>query len=584
MNDTLNKDHNSRKISPPEFDTVKFICTRKFQKDQNGNLVNYTEDLEALGEKLDLGSVIWLHMGGISAKNWRALMKYCGEKGYVIFDIWGYIPGQKSSAQEWYLQDFGEFSPSDEDYQELLKTVGSDNFWGYDIGEQDSRYLGIFAPHYSPTTMDRRVQYQRFFNHFAKMRKDLKNDYSVLAGSTNVHYLAKEGGCRMIGGESLQIHPNINVWHAFIRGASKEYGIPFFGNVSVFNNFGYRMPYDARVDEFGSESGRTSGPSDSMFKNVFYTLYHYGSSLMGFEHFVTEKIGNAEELTAVGAIHKEVQALAKNKRPLKMVAPVAIYMDFFQGWQAPRNAVNLELFRVWGDLPYSMGDFQIAAVFELLYPNYCDSALFKDERGFLVDTPYCDIAEVVLSDAHEGKLDNYRLIIVAGDLKLDKEQTAKLNRFMDNGGKVICDNRNLAFAHENLIRIHTPYFIEESPVSEGGYLNKSESSIEFPYVLSSQAKGVLDRELRRVAPVRIENGSAMVVVSTNETDKCQELLVINNGNTVQNLKLTPNGHKTIEVTVKPKELARFSCHFSAGLDCRPAAGTPKLNNDLAVAL
>ncbi len=519
-------------ISP---DTVEFICCRSFRKDENGNLIHFREDLELLSEKLGLGKVIWLHMGGINARNRSEFLEYCAEKEYTVFDVWGYVPGNRPSDVQWYLQAFGEFAPTQAEHAETLQLLDG-RFLGYDIGEQDSRYLQIFAQHCAVMSLDRVEQYRRHYDFFARMRRDLCQDFSVLAGSTNVHYLAKENGCRMIGGEAIQIHPNINVWQAFIRGASRQYGVPWFGTVSVFNAFGYRTGCDTRTDEFGMEAGRECGPSDSLLRRVFHYLYESGAALMGFESFVQED----GKLTPAGKIQREVMALGQRRH--KIIAPVAILLDFFQGWQPPRNAINVETFRVWGELPYDESDFRLNAIFEMLYPGYTDSAVFRDERGFLVNTPYGDIAEVILSDCRPEVLDAYKLVVLGGALALDEEQRAKLQRFMERGGKIVGES-TLGFSHPNFIGID--HFLE--PDGPATWENRYEMPIRSPFRLTEGARAVLDREFRAVMPLRF-SGAAMAVTSEHHH------LLINCGTESSRISLPDEG---TEVTLAPHELMRL---------------------------
>jgi len=52
-----------------------------------------------------------------------------------------------------------------------------------------------------------------------------------------------------------------------------------------------------------------------------------------------------------------------------MMTPVAVLLDFFAGWTPPRHLYRPELYRVWGNLPYSSADHWTHTVFDLLYPG-----------------------------------------------------------------------------------------------------------------------------------------------------------------------------------------------------------------------
>ena len=67
--------------------------------------------------------------------------------------------------------------------------------------------------------------------------------------------------------------------------------------------------------------------------------------------------------------------------------------------------------------------FRLDALFEFLYPGYSNGPVFKDERGFLVNTPYGDTVEVLLSDVRAEILGEYKLVIVPEINNADVEST-----------------------------------------------------------------------------------------------------------------------------------------------------------------
>jgi hypothetical protein len=54
------------------------------------------------------------------------------------------------------------------------------------------------------------------------------------------HYFLKEMVYTLIGAETAQGLPNGQVYYSFIRGAGKQYGVPWFGNASVWNRWGWK--------------------------------------------------------------------------------------------------------------------------------------------------------------------------------------------------------------------------------------------------------------------------------------------------------------------------------------------------------
>lgn len=549
-------DYAWREVKPCTFDEldgeIQFVAIRKFHKNDEGRLDNFRKELSLAMDHFGLGRVVWLHFAALSARNWREFLAHCARKKCFLFNIWGYVPGQ--GGDEVLSKDFGEFQPGEADHKLLLKTMGN-RFLGYDIGEQDSRYLMIFSPLQCPFSMNRQVQYRNFHRFFRRMRRDLREDVSVLAGSSLIHFLAKEGGTRMIGVESLQIHMNINVWYAFVRGAGKQYGILWFGNASMFNAFGYRDFCPDRIDAYGLEVGVSAGPSDNMLRRVLYALFVYNSTILGFEHFLYNASSPKPELTGCGQIQKEVMRLAADKTLRKQLhTPVAILTDFFQGWVPPRNVVNMDTHRVWGGIPYSMGDYQISALFHLFYPGYADSAAFRDERGFLTETPFGDVCDVILSDCRPEVLDGYDLIILAGDMSIHREIAFKLRRFVKQGGRLILSTSvqgwesiapgkirqfswgcRIVFGTGDITVIAIPNMLESKPRIKD-YVNRVDIPCPLVYELDATARDVLVRVIRQVIPLRVK-GECMATFSFNDHESEALLLLGNSGGKPQRVQI-----------------------------------------------
>ena len=69
---------------------------------------------------------------------------------------------------------------------------------------------------------------------------------------------------------------------------------------------------------------------------------------------------------------------------------------------------------VWGNIPRNAGDIQTARFFEWVYPGYETAASHPDERGKIVNTPFGDSFDVILSNAGDACLAKYRCVILLG--------------------------------------------------------------------------------------------------------------------------------------------------------------------------
>jgi len=429
-------DYERRAVKPPTWETFKnrtqFTCLRGFGE-QGGQLVGFAEELEKYSRTHELGDVIWPSYSTIFATNLCDLADEIKRRDLYLFDIWGFVPG---SGPGGYWQ---QFTPPAGALPMLEAKLG-ERWLGMDIGEQDGRYIGGYANQMTPSSASRFEQYLNFQRHFERMGDDLGQKLSALVSLNFGHYFLKEGTYTLIGAETAQGLPNNQVYYAFIRGAGRQYGVPWFGNASVWNRWGYKS-YGAAGGSGGEIHGPTKGTSLSLLKRLIYSHILYNCVAVGFESGWIE----GDKLTPIGRIQQSAQRWVKeNGQPGVMHTPVALLVDFYSGWSFPRHLYSGDVYRVWGNRPYEAGDYLTDAVLDLLYPGYQDSSYFHDESGFLAPTPYGDIADCLLSDAPLWALDRYSVVIVAGELGGGREVRDKLQAYAERGGHVVITAGNLA--------------------------------------------------------------------------------------------------------------------------------------------
>ena len=428
-------DYDRRAVKPPTWETFKnrtqFTCLRGFGE-KDGRLVGFAEELEKYSRTYELGDVIWPSYSTIFATNLCDLADEIKRRDLYLFDLWGYVPG---SGPGGYWQ---QFTPPAGRLPMLEAKLG-ERWLGMDIGEQDGRYIGGYANQMTPASASRFEQYLNFQRHFERMGDDLGHKLSALVSLNFGHYFLKEGTYTLIGAETAQGLPNNQVYYAFIRGAGRQYGVPWFGNASVWNRWGYKT-YGSAGGSGGETHGPTKGTSLSLLKRLIYSHILYNCVAVGFESGWIE----GDKLTPIGRIQQSAQRWVKeNGQPGVMHTPVALLVDFYSGWSFPRHLYSGDVYRVWGNRPYEAGDYLTDAVLDLLYPGYQNSSYFHDESGFLAPTPYGDIADCLLSDAPLWALDRYAVVIVAGELGGGREVRDKLQAYAERGGHVVITAGNL---------------------------------------------------------------------------------------------------------------------------------------------
>ncbi|MBN1417541.1 MAG: hypothetical protein JXP34_02130, partial [Planctomycetes bacterium] len=402
-------DDDRRAVKPPSWDTfghrTRFTCLRGFRM-EGDRIVGFAEDIETFTRRFELGEVIWPSYPILFATNLGDLADEIRRRGLFLFDIWGYVPG---SGPGGYWQ---QFTPPAAALTMLEEKLG-ERWLGTDIGEQDGRCIGGYAKQMTPSSDDRFAQYLQFQRHFERMGDDLGHKHATLVSLNFGHYLIKEGTYTLIGAETAQALPNGQVYYAFIRGAGKQYGVPWFGNASIFNRWGFKT-YGSSGTSDGYAHGPSKGTSLSLLKRLLYGHILYNCVAVGFENGWID----GDSLSPIGEIQRAARRWVEMQGPPgTMLTPVALLLDFYAGWSFPRHLYAGDVYRVWGNLPYAEGDYFTDAVLDLLYPGYANASYFHDESGFLTPTPYGDIADCLLSDAPPWLLRRYAVVIVAGELR-----------------------------------------------------------------------------------------------------------------------------------------------------------------------
>lgn len=434
-------DDSRRHVRPPDWNTfgnrVHFATLRDFPV-KDGKLAGFREEIEKYTRTFDLGDVIWPSYPVLFAENVQELAGEIRERKLFLFDIWGYVPG---SGRGGYWQ---QYQPPPGVFQMLESSLG-ERWLGMDVGEQDGRYIGGYAPQMHPAGGSRFEQYLNFHRHFERMTTDLGSRMSTLVSLNFGHYFLKEGIYTLIGAETAQGLPNGQVYYAFIRGAGKQYGVPWFGNASVWNRWGWKVYGDK-----GDDHGPTKGTSLSLLKRLMYSHILYNSVFAGFESSWFE----GAQLSPVGKMQQAANRWTREHgQPGVMMTPIALLADFQSGWSFPRHLYSDRVYRVWGNLPYEPGDYLTDGVLDLLYPGYQDSSYFHDETGFGTATPFGDSADVLLSDAPGWLLDRYPLVVVAGELSGGAEVRDKLQAYAEAGGRLYLTAGNLAKLPEGIAGI-----------------------------------------------------------------------------------------------------------------------------------
>jgi len=543
------------------------MSLRGFHLNEEGVCDRYKEEIDWYVKKLSLGDILWINRRFTQAKNFREVVRYIAEQDLWLFDIWGYVPTGEPGKDNSWVESRSYTTPSGNAHQFILQTLGS-KFLGWDNGEQDGRYLCHYGRMFCPTAFNKLQAYEHFVGYFHRLSNHMSNYLTVLLGLYHAHYMLHLDNHRLIGAETAQHLPSVPPWFAFIRGAGKQYGVLWFGNASIWNRWGYK-----RYDKSGSggwfEFGPDKGTSLSLLKRLWYVHLMYGCCMMSYES------GHVLEDHSEAMLAKEKKKGAKGKLSLSPIGelqvegikwqeahpdlgvqytPVALLLDFYQGWTPARSAYGGPYIS-WGDMSYSAGDYQIDAFFRWVYPGYEDAGFYHDERGFLTDTPIGDVFDVLLSNAKEDILAQYRAVVTLGDIVLEGRLLEKVLRYVKTGGKLITwkehlgeeaqeilkrlglskltEAKQLAYGKGTVVFLgNNRGIVRKGKIPEGliNYGSKHEAEKPFPaaYVLNTDVKRELLNELNGYSLVKVKGSPIQIITNLTKRDNELLLALVNN--------------------------------------------------------
>ena len=513
-------------------------------------MINYAEDVKkyCLDPNTTLGHVIWPRGPDFMfAENYKDFIDYVKSQGLYITSIHGFAPFNPG------------YRPPKEVLDYLEEALGA-RWFGMANGEQDGHYFGAFGIEVIPQNMAPSEQYLNFRAYFKGMEGILGPKMTTLLSSTFSHYQLKTGLYTIAGAETSQTGPNSQLRYSFIRGAGKQYGVLWFGNVSVYNRFGHKVytenekksrkytkrakkktyrsfpPYEDKGREYVCDNNSTlmdpygpnCGTSLNLMKRLMYAQMMYNSIYVSFEDgwFTDSNQGNT--LSPIGLIQhnaylwsKKIQNLGTN------VVTVGLYLDFFSGWTAPRLRTG-NIYRMWSHLPYTHADYFTDQVLRMVYPGYQDASYFHDESGISSATPYSDNLDVLLSDAPSWVLQQYDTIIIGGELKTNLLEVAgNLEEYVMNGGNLLMTAGNLMKLPNGIFNITSDiksckfvpggqkYYVPGQRTPYDEYYNMTLCDIQIPSSLDSIMVGFLTADSTPLAWGISFKGGGTVVIFTS---------------------------------------------------------------------
>ena len=242
---------------------------------QGNRIVHYSEDLEKYTRTYELGDVVWPVYSILFAKNLGDLVDEMRRRNLYLFDVCGYRARHGSRRR---LEQFK--TPAEA--LKLLEAKLGPRWLGMDVGEQDGRYIGLYAAQMYPASASRLEQYFNFQRHFQRMTDDLGNKMAALLSLNFGHYFLKEGVYTLWrrDGPGAAEQSGLLCLHPRRRQAIRR---ALVRQCVDLQSLGFQDVWRKGVDRFNYRYGPTQGTSLSLLKRLMYSGILYNWAIVGFE-------------------------------------------------------------------------------------------------------------------------------------------------------------------------------------------------------------------------------------------------------------------------------------------------------------
>lgn len=456
-------------------------------------------------------------------------MQYIKDQGYFLHNIGGYLPGEQNSNL--YTPDW---------FYNLLTTIIPNRFTGMDIGEQDQRLNFQAKNAINPFTLNKKISFLKNREYMSKVGEDQGDWGSLLSCMWYWQYPAKDNQAYLLGAETQNKVTNPQIHFSNLRGAGKQYGILWYGDIAFCDAVYKTYTYDAQT---GTYIDNGKGGSPAFIKRSYYSQYAYNATILSLESGWTGGWASSTgALTPIGQMHNDAFEMVRNNpRPGTIHTPIAMMNDFYQGFMPARQVANT--LQTWNKIPYEAGDYLTDSLYSMFYPKYEDCGYFQNEQGAISNTPYGDCFDTLLSDSRLEIMKQYPVIYASSDMiSADDELLSKVEAYVNNGGYyvVTADNAKKLWPTWYNSATKVTYPANTSVLWANGNQNITEpNDFEVYQNLNMPANCVIDAKTSDnktvVAEIGMGNGKIILINSPYGLNKTQMTFNYNSiyGPTVQ---------------------------------------------------
>jgi hypothetical protein len=377
------------------------------------------------------------------------------DRPFVFLSYGNWLQGNRRAAQECRLQSLLTPTWDDPTFPHPLEAKATE--WGWSL---------------QPEGKTRRECYEWVRQVYLEKIKERAHSplplnqgepFYSLTGHSWFSVYGAQWGCNMVGLETGENIIAMQAQIAFLRGAARQNGKPFYvqpsqwygGTVPLFregeDEFTPHELDEAKVREGIRRGGiaiPNGGHSPSLLARMWYVAWLSGAAVVCPEacqanFFAAEQVESypGDQRIPLSPIGKRAQAFLRIVQQHPEIGvpytPFAILLDEFCGF----NGFPLTQPRPWNVLPPTLGDREISLFLDTVYPRsmYLDFMPGVDverEDRRLVDSPYGDSFDVLLSNVGLEVLKAYPVVICLGDHEFLPATCEKLSQYLQAGGRL----------------------------------------------------------------------------------------------------------------------------------------------------
>lgn len=311
----------------------------------------------------------------------------------------------------------------------------------------------------------------------------------------------------------------------FIRGASRQYGIPWGWYIAVGMNGdkGYTDP-----DYIGTWScnaaGSDGGTSPSLNLRDRFLAWFSGAEMVRNEVWPwaycmdTDKDGIYELSPHGEAMKTWYSFILKNPDRGVSYAPVAIAVPYEHGISPIQGG------KPFGIFPYTRGDIMTEGTLRAIVPWMMHKIREKPQEWAYCGSPYGDIYDVIIPAPPSGpvRLDiikNYRAFFMNGDFDPDQPLANRLIEYVHGGGTLIINTRQLGkFFPDSFLGVRltgkTLPVAKDIFSASGENLFSLQRPYEFDQIELISGKAILKDSLGNIMASTHNYGAGRVILTT----------------------------------------------------------------------